>query len=112
MTTPRRPESLFAFWLTRLLGFYQRWLSPALHTLFPGGCRFHPTCSQYAVEAIAIHGAARGSWLGMRRLLRCHPFARGGFDPVPLPSSPARSTRVSEPLSAAIDTCGERKPLP
>jgi len=50
----------------------------------PSGCRYWPTCSTYAVEALAAHGAVRGSWLGARRLLRCHPWAsRSGVDPVP-----------------------------
>lgn len=98
--------------LMRLLAFYQRWLSPALHSVFPGGCRFHPTCSQYAVEAIEIHGAARGLWLGLRRLLRCHPFARGGFDPVPLPAFSSAPVHASGLVSTAVDTIGERKPLP
>ena len=73
--------------LLALLGFYQRWLSPAIHVLSPWGCRYRPTCSEYAVEAVTLHGAARGGWMAMRRLLRCHPFARSGFDPVPLPAT-------------------------
>jgi hypothetical protein len=51
----------------------------------PSPCRFTPTCSSYALEAIEMHGAARGSWLALRRLSRCHPLGRHGFDPVPLP---------------------------
>lgn len=58
---------------------YQRWISPAL----PPSCRFTPTCSQYAVEALTRHGALKGSWLALRRLGRCHPFHPGGHDPVP-----------------------------
>ena len=58
---------------------YKRWISPAL----PHACRFVPTCSEYAMEAIERHGAARGSLLAVARLLRCHPFARAGYDPVP-----------------------------
>jgi uncharacterized protein len=66
---------------------YQLLLSP-----FAGGaCRFHPTCSEYAVDAIAAHGAVRGLWLAVRRVARCHPFAAPGIDPVP-PSS-ARNVR-------------------
>ena len=70
-----------------ILAFYKRWLSPAVHTLGVGGCRFQPTCSDYAVTAIALHGPIRGTVLGMWRLLRCHPFSRGGLDQVPLPVS-------------------------
>jgi putative membrane protein insertion efficiency factor len=69
--------------LLAFIGFYRRWLSPALHALNPGGCRYLPTCSEYAATAIATHGPLRGSALAVARLLRCHPFARGGLDPVP-----------------------------
>ena len=69
------------------LGFYRYWISPAVHVLSPGGCRYRPTCSKYAIEAVEMHGAARGGWMALRRLLRCHPFARSGFDPVPLPDT-------------------------
>src|SRR3954464_13583309 len=58
---------------------YQLFLSP----LLPPSCRFTPSCSQYALEAVPRHGALRGSWLAARRLARCHPFHPGGFDPVP-----------------------------
>ncbi|HYL10021.1 MAG TPA: membrane protein insertion efficiency factor YidD [Candidatus Acidoferrales bacterium] len=58
---------------------YQAFLSP----LMMGSCRFYPSCSQYAYEAIEVHGVATGAWLALKRLLRCHPFARGGVDAVP-----------------------------
>lgn len=69
--------------LLEALGIYQRWLSPVLHSLRPGGCRFRPTCSEYAAVAIAIHGPLRGSALALGRLLRCNPFSKGGLDQVP-----------------------------
>ena len=65
--------------LDALVALYQLALSPWLG----GHCRFHPSCSVYAREALAEHGATRGSWLALRRLLRCHPLSRGGLDPVP-----------------------------
>lgn len=65
--------------LIRSLAVYKRWISP----LLPAACRFEPTCSEYAAEALEIHGVWRGCGLAIRRLLRCQPFSRGGFDPVP-----------------------------
>lgn len=62
-----------------LLRLYKRAISP----LLPPACRFYPTCSEYTVEAVARYGAARGLWLGLKRLSRCHPFHAGGLDPVP-----------------------------
>ena len=65
--------------LRSLLRGYQRCISPAL----PPSCRYVPSCSHYALEAVELHGALRGSLLAAWRVLRCHPFARGGYDPVP-----------------------------
>ena len=62
-----------------LIRIYQWLISP----LLPRACRFAPSCSDYAAEAIALHGAGRGGWLALRRLLRCHPWGGEGFDPVP-----------------------------
>ncbi|WP_017294984.1 membrane protein insertion efficiency factor YidD [Geminocystis herdmanii] len=62
-----------------LITFYRRFISP----LFPPSCRFIPTCSQYALEAIERHGTIKGSCLSVRRVCRCHPFHQGGYDPVP-----------------------------
>lgn len=65
--------------LTFVIKLYKQVVSP----LLPPACRFLPTCSEYAIEAIEKHGALKGSYLALRRLLRCHPLREGGFDPVP-----------------------------
>ncbi len=71
--------SVFARLAVLMVRGYQVTLSP----LLPSACRYQPTCSNYTIEAIERYGALRGAWMGARRILRCHPFARGGFDPVP-----------------------------
>ena len=65
--------------LLGLIRFYRKRVSP----LRPPCCRYIPTCSEYALEAIGKYGAWKGSWLALKRLLRCHPFHKGGYDPVP-----------------------------
>lgn len=60
-----------------------RWYKRAVSPMLPPACRYTPTCSEYALEAIERHGLLAGAFLGVRRVLSCHPFARGGYDPVP-----------------------------
>jgi len=62
-----------------LVRMYQHTLGP----LLPAGCRYYPSCSAYMIEALERHGALRGGFMGIRRILRCHPFHVGGYDPVP-----------------------------
>lgn len=71
--------------LLKAIGFYRRAISP----LLPPSCRYTPSCSAYAEEAIRRYGARRGGWLALRRLSRCHPFGGSGYDPVPGPEGAA-----------------------
>ena len=95
-----------AWLLLLLVRFYMILLSP----FFGGTCKFHPSCSNYAYEAIALHGARRGLVLALKRLLRCRPFTKGGFDPVPevvsiLPEgagSPIQMSTGGSPSEACI----------
>ena len=64
--------------LVILIRLYQRWISPA----FPGHCRFYPTCSEYTVQALEKYGFFKGSWLALKRIVKCHPFHPGGYDPL------------------------------
>ena len=77
--------------LVLLLTGYRRFISPLLGPR----CRFYPSCSAYALEAVQVHGALRGTWLAARRLSRCHPFHAGGLDPVP-PRRPRRTAGADE----------------
>ncbi len=70
---------MLAQFLVMLVRGYQIAISP----LLPPACRYTPTCSQYAIDALRRHGAFKGSWLALSRIGRCHPFRRGGYDPVP-----------------------------
>jgi putative membrane protein insertion efficiency factor len=85
--------------LIGLLKAYRFAISP----LYGQVCRYHPTCSAYALEAVQTHGAVRGSWLAMRRVARCHPWAAGGLDPVP----PHKNRMSSTPPSSLATTTGE-----
>lgn len=86
--------------LLALVGAYRRGISPLLGER----CRFAPSCSAYAQEALVVHGAGRGSWLAARRLARCHPFHPGGHDPVPPVRPPWTSTTPATPLEAPEQT--------
>jgi hypothetical protein len=83
------PSALMLFLLRLLIRLYKYTLSPLLSLLGgPGsGCRFEPTCSAYFLEAVETHGLAHGSWLGLKRLARCHPWGGRGHDPVPRPAN-------------------------
>ncbi|HEU5126083.1 MAG TPA: membrane protein insertion efficiency factor YidD [Verrucomicrobiae bacterium] len=88
--------------LILLVRLYRWTLSPAKAVLFGplGRCRFEPSCSQYALDALKTHGAISGSWLAVRRICRCHPYGGCGHDPVPPKTLPAKPTESPRTLSA------------
>ena len=95
MSTSRSGDRPVRRALLAAIGFYSRAVSPAL----PPRCRFYPTCSAYAAEAIEVHGAARGTGLALVRLLKCAPWHPGGVDPVPSPSGTGEAGRSSNPAA-------------
>jgi len=99
----RKRPSAAAWLLILLLNGYRRFVSP----LLAPRCRFYPSCSAYALEAVQLHGAVRGSWLAARRLSRCHPFHAGGLDPVPAPGSKACAAETESRRGAA----GQQYPM-
>ena len=108
-SNPQPPESLAVravYWA------YKSGISPILHAFSSSQCLYLPTCSEYAYVALHRFGPIRGSWLALRRVLRCHPFAKGGFDPVP-DSAPVRGnprpTGDSAP-SASVSKHGNHLP--
>ncbi len=94
----------------RLLRMYKRWISPA----FPPSCRFTPTCSEYAMEAVERYGVLRGAMMSAWRLLRCHPLSKGGLDPVPQLRPDAAGGRFSPSVFRRDAACrvseGEASP--
>jgi hypothetical protein len=88
-------QSAAARGLVLLVKGYRNLISP----LLPPSCRFYPSCSAYALEAVQVHGALRGSWLAVRRLSRCHPFHAGGLDPVPPARTAGTWPRAADPAS-------------
>ena len=81
--TPRASRGIVSQVFARGLLFFIRIYQVTLSPFLGGHCRYEPTCSVYAIEAIKEHGPWRGGWLTLKRLLRCHPFVKGGYDPVP-----------------------------
>lgn len=87
---------------------YKRWISP----LLPPACRYVPSCSEYAAEAVACHGFLRGSTLALWRLVRCHPFVKGGYDPVPGSQFPGlRDARSASTCAHHLDLDPEHRQL-
>jgi hypothetical protein len=91
---PGNPEAPPSLAIHIAFGIYKTVVSPVLHAFSPSQCVYLPTCSEYAYVALVRFGVLRGSWLALRRFARCHPFAKGGLDPVPL-RNPGSADSVS-----------------
>ena len=87
-----------------LIRLYQRTLS----RLLPAVCRYRPSCSEYAIQAVQNHGMMKGLWLGLRRVLRCHPFAAGGHDPVPWSGPGLADKTFPQPTEAKLKDIYEK----
>lgn len=96
------PESEPSLALRIAFGVYKSVASPVLHAFSPSQCVYLPTCSEYAYVAMVRFGVVRGSWLALRRFARCHPFAKGGLDPVPDPG-PRRNPEQADSVSIHRD---------
>jgi uncharacterized protein len=97
-------ESLRTAAARTLLAVYKSAVSPALHAVAPGACRYQPTCSEYAAIAMAEHGVVRGGLMSFGRLLRCHPLHRGGFDPVPAKRNASHTQNSGSAISCVPQT--------
>jgi uncharacterized protein len=105
---PRHSKEVGAWLLLFFVRVYKIFLSP----FFGGACKFYPTCSNYAYEAIARHGARRGVWLALKRLGRCRPFTRGGFDPVPEADREISNLKFQIPEKAAESEASANMSVP
>ena len=101
MSGGRTIGRVLAYPLIVLIKGYQQLISP----LTPPSCRYYPSCSAYALRAVEVHGAIKGSWLAGRRLLRCHPWTPGGYDPVPGTPEFAEEARLQ--AAAATSPSGQ-----
>ncbi|HEX8403406.1 MAG TPA: membrane protein insertion efficiency factor YidD [Duganella sp.] len=93
--------------MTKLLRFLLRAYQLMISPLLGPRCRFYPSCSNYALEALQVHGAGKGSWLAAKRVCRCHPFNDGGFDPVPpVPPAETLAAAPNDKNSSSTTACG------
>jgi len=98
ISCPNMPEPEPSLAIRIAFRVYKVVVSPVLHAFSPSQCLYLPTCSEYAYVALVRFGVVRGSWLALRRFVRCHPFAKGGFDPVP-----NRNPEPAPPVSIPTD---------
>ena len=96
-------------WIARILRTFVRGYQLLARPLLPAACRYEPSCSHYALDALGRHGAIAGSWLAAKRVLRCHPWSQGGYDPVPEPvprPAPDRAPRAASARRGAAASRG------